>query len=58
MRRGIVSGYFSPLHRGHIEYIVASRLLCDHLTVIVNNDLQVKLKGSKPFMDQDHRAIT
>jgi len=53
---GIVSGYFNPLHYGHIEYINEARLRCDELVVIVNNDHQVKLKGSKPFMDEIHRA--
>jgi cytidyltransferase-like protein len=53
---GIVSGYFNPLHFGHIEYINASKNLCDELVVIVNNDHQVKLKKSKPFMDALHRC--
>jgi len=57
MKRGIVSGYFNPLHQGHIEYISVAKLQCEHLTVIVNNDLQVQLKGSKLFMDQNHRCF-
>lgn len=56
MRRfGIVSGYFNPLHGGHVDYINAAKKLCDCLIVIVNNDEQVKLKGSVPFMDQNER---
>lgn len=55
MKIGIVSGYFNPLHQGHLEYIEASKSRCDHLVCIVNNDLQVKLKGSKTFMDERHR---
>ena len=54
---GIVSGYFNPIHQGHIEYINAAKQDCDHLVVIVNNDYQVKLKGSTPFMDTRHRAF-
>lgn len=54
---GIVSGYFNPVHRGHIEYINAAKKRCDQLVCIVNNDEQVKLKGSIPFMDEDHRCF-
>lgn len=53
---GIVSGYFNPLHFGHIEYINGAKSQCNELVVIVNNDRQVLLKGSKPFMDEIHRA--
>jgi len=35
---GIVSGYFNPIHQGHIEYINAAKDECDYLVVIVNND--------------------
>ena len=56
-RVGVVSGYFNPIHQGHIEYINAAKNDCDHLVVIVNNDYQVKLKGSTPFMDTRHRAF-
>lgn len=54
---GIVSGYFNPLHAGHIEYINAAKKQCDYLICIINNDDQVKLKGSALFMDEDHRKI-
>lgn len=54
---GIVSGYFNPLHQGHIEYINAAKLQCEWLIAIINNDCQVKLKGSKPFMDHHHREF-
>jgi cytidyltransferase-like protein len=52
----IASGYFNPLHKGHIEYLKRSKELGDILYVIVNNDLQVKLKGSKPFQDAEERC--
>jgi len=50
-----VSGYFNPLHVGHLEMIKKARKLGDRLIVIVNNDHQVKLKGSVPFMSQADR---
>jgi cytidyltransferase-like protein len=51
----IVSGYFNPLHSGHIEYLTKSKELGDFLFVIVNNDKQREMKGSKPFMLEDER---
>jgi cytidyltransferase-like protein len=56
MKVGIVSGYFNPLHLGHLEYINESKKRSDKLVCIVNSDHQVGLKGSKPFMDEAHRA--
>jgi cytidyltransferase-like protein len=53
----IVSGYFNPLHKGHIEYFEEARMLGDELCVIVNNDHQRELKGSKAFQDQDERQF-
>jgi cytidyltransferase-like protein len=51
----IVSGYFNPLHKGHIEYFNMAKDRGDQLFVIVNSDLQRALKGSKEFMKQDER---
>ena len=51
----IVSGYFNPLHKGHIEYFNMAKDCGDKLFVIVNSDLQRALKGSKEFMKQDER---
>ena len=55
MRVGIVSGYFNPVHTGHLDYLEGARRECDILYVIVNNDHQVALKGSKQFMDDNAR---
>jgi D-beta-D-heptose 7-phosphate kinase/D-beta-D-heptose 1-phosphate adenosyltransferase len=55
MKVGIVSGYFNPIHYGHIEYINGAKDNCDWLIAIINNDYQRILKGSKEFMDENHR---
>lgn len=52
----IVSGYFNPLHKGHLELFQKAKEYGDILVVIVNSDLQRELKGSKEFMDQEERA--
>ena len=52
---GIISGYFNPIHEGHLDYINAAKEQCDKLIVIVNNDLQVRLKGSKLLLNQNTR---
>jgi cytidyltransferase-like protein len=51
----IASGYFNPVHKGHIEYLIRSKELGDQLFVILNNDIQRELKGSKEFMNQSER---
>ena len=53
----IVSGYFNPIHKGHLEYFNKAKALCDELFVIVNNDRQRELKGSKEFQKEDERMI-
>ena len=51
----IVSGYFNPIHKGHLEYFNNAKKQADKLFVIVNNDNQRKLKGSKDFQDENER---
>jgi cytidyltransferase-like protein len=53
----IVSGYFNPIHKGHIEYFNLAKALGDCLIVIVNNDKQRALKGSKAFQQEDERVF-
>lgn len=53
----IVSGYFNPIHKGHLDYLNNAKNLADKLFVIVNNDLQRELKGSKEFQDENERVI-
>ena len=55
LRVGIISGYFNPIHVGHIELIERSREVVDVLYVIVNSDFQRELKGSKEFMSEGER---
>ncbi len=51
----IVSGYFNPIHIGHIEYFSKAKEFGDMLIVIINNDFQRQLKGSKEFMLENER---
>jgi D-beta-D-heptose 7-phosphate kinase/D-beta-D-heptose 1-phosphate adenosyltransferase len=51
----IVSGYFNPLHKGHLELFQEAKEISDMLMVIVNSDLQRELKGSKEFMLEAER---
>ena len=53
----IVSGYFNPIHKGHLELFAKARAQGDELWVIVNSDLQRELKGSKEFMNEDERLL-
>jgi len=51
----IVSGFFNPVHIGHINLFKDAKKLGDILVVIVNNDKQVKAKGSVFFMSENER---
>ena len=53
----IVSGYFNPPHKGHIEYLQQAKELGNYLIVIVNNDYQRELKGSQEFQKEDERLL-
>jgi cytidyltransferase-like protein len=50
-----VSGYFDPIHIGHIEYFKLSKKMGNKLMVIVNNDIQARLKKGKAFMPVKER---
>lgn len=49
------SGYFNPIHHGHIEYLQKSKDLGTHLVVIVNSDEQSILKKGTSFMPEQER---
>ena len=52
----IVSGYFNPLHKGHLDLFEKAKEAGDALIVIVNNDKQREMKGSKFFQDEEERV--
>ena len=56
MKKVAISGYFDPIHVGHLEYISLSKKLGDYLVVIINNNHQCTLKKGKHFMDENDRA--
>ena len=50
-----VSGYFDPIHVGHLEYLKMAKSLGDKLVVIINSDYQAGLKKGKSFMQEQDR---
>lgn len=56
MKVVIISGYFNPLHGGHLDMIEAAKKLGDRLVVVVNNDKQQVLKKGKIILDEDNRV--
>jgi len=51
----IVSGYFNPLHKGHVRKIQHAKQLGDICVCVVNNDVQQHLKKGKIIMDEQER---
>jgi cytidyltransferase-like protein len=51
----VVSGYFNPLHIGHLRMIRDAKQLGDLLVVIVNNDEQQVLKKGKVILPERDR---
>jgi cytidyltransferase-like protein len=56
MKVVIVSGFFNPLHGGHLDMIEAARTLGDKLIVVVNNDKQQMLKKGQIILDEENRT--
>lgn len=55
MKKVIVSGYFNPLHGGHLDMIEAAKGIGDYLIVIVNNDVQAVVKKGKIILNEANR---
>ncbi|WP_410651926.1 adenylyltransferase/cytidyltransferase family protein [Amycolatopsis sp. cmx-4-54] len=55
-KASIVSGYFNPLHQGHLDLFEAAQARSGYLIVIVNNDHQQVLKKGRVIQTEDIRA--
>lgn len=55
MKRVIVSGFFNPLHGGHLDMIESAAAMGDKLIVVVNNDKQQLIKKGKIILDEQNR---
>lgn len=55
MKIVIVSGFFNPLHGGHLDMIEAAAKMGDKLVVVVNNDVQQVLKKDKIILPEQNR---
>ncbi len=55
MKIVIESGFFNPLHGGHLDMIEAGAKLGDKLIVIVNNDAQQVMKKGKVILNEQNR---
>jgi cytidyltransferase-like protein len=56
--RVVASGYFDPIHSGHINYLKAAKNLAGRkgeLIVILNNEKQAVLKKDGSFMSVNER---
>lgn len=51
----VISGYFSPLHCGHLDMIEDAARRGDEVAVIVNNNAQQILKKGKLIIDEADR---
>jgi cytidyltransferase-like protein len=50
-----VSGYFNPIHVGHIRMFKDAKSLGDKLIVIINNDKQALMKKGKIILNENDR---
>jgi len=50
MKTVMVSGYFDPIHSGHMSYIREASKLGDRLIVIIDGDKRTEMKKGKSFL--------
>ena len=58
MKKEIVvaaSGYFDPIHVGHLDYLQLASQLGDKLIVVINNNHQAEIKKGEFFMNENER---
>ena len=55
-KASIVSGYFGPLHQGHLDLFEEARARSGYLIVVVNNDRQQILKKGRLIQPEEARA--
>jgi glycerol-3-phosphate cytidylyltransferase/D-beta-D-heptose 7-phosphate kinase/D-beta-D-heptose 1-phosphate adenosyltransferase len=51
----VISGYFNPVHIGHLGLIRAAKELAPYLVAIVNNDRQQLIKKGRIIMPEEDR---
>lgn len=51
----VASGFFDPIHAGHIQYLKQAKALGDKLIVIINSDEQAILKKGFVLMPLEQR---
>jgi cytidyltransferase-like protein len=55
MKIVVVSGFFNPLHGGHLDMIEAAKQMGDRLIVLVDNDKQQVIKKGKIILPEENR---
>jgi cytidyltransferase-like protein len=53
---GMISGGFDPVHKGHVQYILAAAKLTPCLVAVVNGDSFLMRKKGFKFMDAEERS--
>ena len=51
----VISGYFNPIHVGHVRLMQGAKAVAGYLIVIVNNDRQQQAKKGRIIMSEEDR---